>query len=97
MRCTRTPLIPPKTGIQGRELRPKNWVPASAGTSGKWFAASSLEHLVPPLLQRGVVLGEIAVVEIDEARLLLGGEADALLQVGRHDRVGDGRVVAHVD
>ena len=29
-----SPLIPAKAGIQGPRLRPKNWVPASAGTSG---------------------------------------------------------------
>src|SRR5882757_5600226 len=28
------PLTPAKAGIQGPRTRPKNWVPASAGTSG---------------------------------------------------------------
>src|SRR5581483_8341456 len=40
---------------------------------------SALEHLVPPLLQRGVVLGQVRIVQVLEALLLLGGEGDALL------------------
>src|SRR5471030_3431910 len=55
-----------------------------------------LERLVPPVLERRVVLGDVAVVEIDEALLLFRREADALLQVGCHLGVVDGRVVAHV-
>src|SRR3954471_4800599 len=77
--------------ILGESSDPKNGI----HFSGR--CALSLEHLVPPLLQGGVVLGDITVVEIDKARLLFGGEADALLQVGRNCRIGDGRVVAHVD
>src|SRR4029450_9878554 len=60
-------------------------------------ATSTLERLVPPFLERGIVLGHVAVVEVDQALLLLLGEADALSHVGRHLGVGDGRVVAHVD
>src|SRR6185503_17603491 len=58
--------------------------------------ASALERLVPPLLERGVVPGEVAVVEVDEALAFLGVEADALLRVRRDLRVGDAGVVPHV-
>src|SRR5512138_1284475 len=58
---------------------------------------SALERLVPPLLERRIVLGHVGIVEIDQALLLLGREADALLHVVRHLGVGDGRVVTHVD
>src|SRR5689334_19170133 len=58
--------------------------------------ASALERLVPPLLERGVVPGEVAVVEVDEALALLGAEADALFGVRRDLRVGDAGVVPHV-
>src|SRR5512139_310780 len=60
-------------------------------------ATSTLERLVPPLLERGVVLGHVAVVEVDQALLLLLGEADALLGVRRYLGVGDRGVVAHID
>src|SRR5271155_4285330 len=58
---------------------------------------SPLERLVPPILEVRVVFGHVTVVEIDEQLLLVFGEADALLDVGRHLGIGDGRVVAHVD
>src|SRR4029434_304543 len=57
---------------------------------------SALERLVPPLLERGVVLREIAVVEIDQALSLVRVEADPLLRLGRNLDVGDAPVVAHV-
>src|SRR5215472_3719271 len=57
---------------------------------------STLERLVPPLLERGVVLRKIAVVEVDKALALVGVEADALLRRGRDRRVADARVVPHV-
>src|SRR5258707_5842997 len=56
---------------------------------------SSLERLVPPVLERRVVLGHVAIVEVDQALLFLVGEADALLHVGRDLGIGDGRIVAH--
>src|SRR6185312_17363564 len=56
-----------------------------------------LELLVPPVLERRIVLGDVTVVEVDQALLLFRREADALLHVGRHLGVGDGGVVAHVD
>src|SRR5262245_14954421 len=58
---------------------------------------SRLERLVPPLLERRIVLGHVGIVEVDQALLLLGREADSLLRILRHLGVGDGRVVAHVD
>ena len=51
--------------------------------------ASALERLVPPLLQRGVVLREVAVVEVDQALPLFRVEADAFFRLGRDLRVGD--------
>src|SRR5258708_35731798 len=61
------------------------------------FARSALELLVPPFLERDVVLVHVVVVEIDEFLDLVGGEADALVEIGRDHGVGDGRIVAHVD
>src|SRR5215467_15770016 len=58
--------------------------------------ASTLERLVPPLLERGVVLRKVAVVEVDEALALVRVEADALLRRGRDRRVANARVVPHV-
>src|SRR5258705_521352 len=60
------------------------------------FEDSALEALVPPLLQRGIVLREVAVIEIDQALALVGAEADALFRLGRDLRVVDAAVVAHV-
>src|SRR6476661_5867696 len=75
--------------------------PRRRSTTGPCTSAasvmSSLERLVPPILERRIVLGHVAVVEVDEALLLFVGEADPLLDVVRHLGVGDGRVVAHVD
>src|SRR5215467_6156765 len=45
---------------------------------------STLERLVPPLLERRIVLGHIGIVEVDQALLLLGREADALLRILRN-------------
>src|SRR5262245_40489794 len=41
---SQSPFIPAKAGIQGPRTRPRNWVPASAGTSGIWrqFKSSRL-------------------------------------------------------
>src|SRR5262245_60056961 len=58
---------------------------------------SALELLVPPLLEGNVVRRHIAVVEIDEGLDLVGREADALVEVGRDNRIGHRRVVTHVD
>src|SRR5437763_1691162 len=58
--------------------------------------SSTLERLIPPLLERGVVLREIPVIEIDQALALVGAEADALFGFGRNLGIGDGAVVAHV-
>src|SRR4026208_1241730 len=55
-----------------------------------------LERLVPPFLERRVVLAHVAVVEVDQALLLLLGEADALLGRRRQLGVGDGGGVGHV-
>src|SRR5205085_5668683 len=57
---------------------------------------SAFQGLIPPLLERGVVLGEVRIIQIDEALALFGVEADALFGFGRNLRVGDRRVVAHV-
>src|SRR5512144_637867 len=58
--------------------------------------ASALERLVPPLLERSVVLREVPVIEVDQALALVGVEADASLRLRRDLRVRDARVVAHV-
>src|SRR5882762_8105245 len=84
--------------ISAAAVRPS---PRRFSATGPWARAasvtSSLERLVPPVLECRVVLGQVPVVEVDQALLLLVGETDALLHVGRHLGVGDGRVVAHVD
>src|SRR5580704_18367254 len=87
--------------IRAAAVRPS---PRRFSATGPWTSAvsvirlgSALEGLVPPVLERRIVLGHVGIVEIDEALLLLVGEADALLHVGRHGDVGDGGVVAHVD
>src|SRR5205085_337376 len=57
---------------------------------------SALQRLIPPLLERGVVLGEVRVIQIDEALALVGVEADTLFGFGRDLGIGDRAVVAHV-
>src|SRR6184192_102075 len=57
---------------------------------------SALERLVPPLLERNVVLREVPVIEIDQALAFLGVEADALFGFGRNPGVANRGVVAHV-
>src|SRR6516162_94471 len=57
---------------------------------------STLERLVPPLLESRVVLGQVSVVEVDQSLALLGIEADAPLGLRRDIRIGHARVVAHV-
>src|SRR5207253_10220513 len=59
-------------------------------------ASSAFESLVPPLLERRVVLRQVAVIEVDQALALVGAEADALFRFGRNSCIGDGTVVAHV-
>src|SRR5438067_4715128 len=50
---------------------------------------SALQRLIPPLLERGVVLGEVRVIQIDEALALVGVEADTLFGFGRDLGIGD--------
>src|SRR6266478_1874216 len=71
----------------------------AAGTSAmiaRPLRESALERLVPPLLERSIVLRQVAVIEIDEALPFVGVEADALFRCERNLRVDDGGVVAHV-
>src|SRR5438034_7755993 len=46
-------------------------------------AWSAFERLVPPLLERSVVLRQVAVIEIDQALALVGAEAYALFRCER--------------
>src|SRR5437667_12662601 len=57
---------------------------------------SAFERLVPPLLQRSVVLRKVPVIEIDQALPLVCAEANALFRLGRNPGIGDGTVVTHV-
>src|SRR6266571_3573340 len=59
-------------------------------------AGSAFERLVPPFLERSVVLCQVSVIEIDQALTFLGVEADALFGCGRNLGVGHRGVVAHV-
>src|SRR5437016_4046683 len=44
---SQSPLIPAKAGIQEPGTEPKNWVPASAGTSGLWELGPMSVDLAP--------------------------------------------------
>src|SRR5882757_2911657 len=75
--------------IRAAAVRPS---PRRFSTTGPWASAvsvirlgSALERLVPPVLERRVVLGHVAVVEIDQPLLLFVGEA--LLCRGCHHGV----------
>src|SRR6185295_1797298 len=84
---------------RGHALRASASPRSLASPSGPGFARrahSALERLVPPLLQRGIVLREITVVEIDQSLALVGAEADPLLRFRRDLRIGHRPVVAHV-
>src|SRR5262245_29531651 len=58
---------------------------------------SALELLVPEIAQIGTTLGQELEIGIRQHPGLLLREADALAQVGRHLRIADHGVVAHVD
>src|SRR5205809_633146 len=101
-RChSRGPFSPSESGegIQCRWFE-SHWVPAFAGTTllSRTYTSlrcSALQRLVPPLLERGVILGEVRVIEIDQALAFVGAEADALFGLWRDLGIGDGGVVAH--
>src|SRR5260370_9338915 len=87
--------------ISAAAVRPS---PRRFSTTGPWASAvsvirrrSALERLVPPVLERRIVLGHAGIVEIDQALLLLVGEADALLRVVSHLGGRHGGVISPVD
>src|SRR5262245_56246981 len=72
-------------------------VGSAALGSPRVVRASTLQFLIPPLLQRHVVRRHVGVVEIDQGLDLLRAEANALVELGCHHGIADRGVVAHID